>query len=996
YVQDGIVLQVGASPLIDVALTIGAMSEQVNVTADALMVDSRATGVGQVVDSQLVTELPLNGRQATELVLISGLAAQAPTTGLQSNRNFPTITISVAGGSAAGVTYVMDGATHNDPHNNLNLPTPMPDALEQFKVETSSLPARYGHHAAAAVNVITKSGTNQYHGVAFGFARHFRFNEKSYFALEKDSLRRQQFGGTLGGPVLENRLFFFGAYQGRREKTAPSTAQRFVPTAAMRGGDFTTFASPSCNNRQITLRAPFVNNRVDRSAFSPAAMKFLEYVPVSDDPCGRYQFGIPSEAREEQVLTKVDYRLNDSQSIFSRYQYAIFENPAFFDGRNVLSLSQIGQRNEVHAFVAGHKWVLGSNGLNALHVSVSRTFNDRMLEPYFSPGDLGVNIYAPVEGFTNVSVSGTGFSVGSGASNPGFFNSTVFQIANDFDLLKGSHELAFGVNWIQTTGITEFQRFLNGENSFNGTRVGLPLADFMLGRNSGFSQNPPSRTNQLLNYVALYAQDTWRVSPVFTLNYGLRWEPFLPMSNRESRVYLFDMERYNGGIRSSVFPNAPPGLYFPGDEGYPGRRVTPRKLAYFAPRVGAAWQPASDTSIRAAWGMFYDTHHLFSHTGYQGLGQGVNVPNPAGGFDDPYRDYPGGNPYPRVLEMNADTTFNDFSGWITYPRDYDRQVLQQWNVSLQRQIGDWLVGATYVGNYTAHVPGGQQLNPAIYIPGQSTTGNVRQRRTLYLEDPEKSIGIGALGMITDTGAANYNGLLLSAQRRLRTNLSVLTNWTLSKCVTDFEWQSTGVGFGAGSTAMNPDHPEHDRGPCLSDRRHVVNVSGSIRTPKVTGWGLLGPIVSDWQFSPLVRWQNGLRNTPTTGVDTALTGQGRQRAIQILDNPYADERVERRADGSPVYVEYLNRDAFTAPEPGTYSTDRPRTIANPSILTNDLSITRLFPLGAGRQLQVRWEIFNAINKVNYGAPNTSLNSANFGRITSTGDPRIMQFALKFTF
>jgi hypothetical protein len=227
-------------------------------------------------------------------------------------------------------------------------------------------------------------------------------------------------------------------------------------------------------------------------------------------------------------------------------------------------------------------------------------------------------------------------------------------------------------------------------------------------------------------------------------------------------------------------------------------------------------------------------------------------------------------------------------------------------------------------------------------------------------------------------------------------LSVLTNWTLSKCVTDFEWQSTGVGFGAGSTAMNPDHPEHDRGPCLSDRRHVVNVSGSIRTPKVTGWGLLGPIVSDWQFSPLVRWQNGLRNTPTTGVDTALTGQGRQRAIQILDNPYADERVERRADGSPVYVEYLNRDAFTAPEPGTYSTDRPRTIANPSILTNDLSITRLFPLGAGRQLQVRWEIFNAINKVNYGAPNTSLNSANFGRITSTGDPRIMQFALKFTF
>ena len=270
YVQDGIVLQVGTSPSINVTLTIGAMSETVSVTADAMMVESRSTGVGQVVDSRLVTELPLNGRQATELVLLSGLAVQAPTSGLQSNRNFPTITISVAGGSAAGVTYIMDGATHNDPHNNLNLPTPFPDALEEFKVETSSLPARYGHHAAAAVNLITKSGTNVYHGVAFGFARHFRFNEKSYFALEKDSLRRQQFGGTLGGPVFKNRLFFFGAYQGRREKTAPSTAQRFVPTAAMRAGDFTTFASPACNNnRQINLRAPFVNNRVNPSAVQP-------------------------------------------------------------------------------------------------------------------------------------------------------------------------------------------------------------------------------------------------------------------------------------------------------------------------------------------------------------------------------------------------------------------------------------------------------------------------------------------------------------------------------------------------------------------------------------------------------------------------------------------------------------------------------------------------------------------------------------------------------
>ena len=156
-------------------------------------------------------------------------------------------------------------------------------------------------------------------------------------------------------------------------------------------------------------------------------------------------------------------------------------------------------------------------------------------------------------GYTNVSVTGTGFSIGTGGTNPGFFDSTSVQVANDFDMVTRSHELSFGVNWINTSDITEFYRFMNGENTFNGTIIGLPLADFMVGRNSGFSQNPPSRTNQLLNYVAVYAQDAWRVGPTFTLNYGMRWEPFLPMSNRDDRVYLFDMERFNAGPRAASF-----------------------------------------------------------------------------------------------------------------------------------------------------------------------------------------------------------------------------------------------------------------------------------------------------------------------------------------------------------------------------------------------------------------------------------------------------------
>jgi len=993
YVRDGIVLQVGTNPQVNVELKVGSVSEQITVTANAAMVETRSTGVGQVIDNQRVIELPLNGRQATELILISGLATPAPAADLQTNKNYPTTTISVAGGAANGITYIMDGGTHNDPFNNLNLPTPFPDALQEFKVEASSLPARYGHHAAAAVNVITRSGTNQFHGAGFDFVRHYAFNDKPYFALEKDSLRRQQFGGTLGGPIARDRVFFFGAYQGKVEKTNPSTTQRFVPTDAMRAGDFTAFASAACNSgRAVTLRAPFVDNRINPALLSPAAVKLLQYVPTTSDPCGLYQFGIPNDNNENQALGKVDVKLTNAHSVSGRYLFARYNNPAYFDGKNSLTLSRIGQRNVVHSAVFQHNWILSANRLNAVHVSVSRTLNDRILEDYFSPKDLGINIYTSLAGYMNVSVQGSGFSIGTGATNPGFFNSTSVQIADDFDLISGAHELAFGENWIHTTDLTEFYRFVNGENVFNGTNIGLPLADFMLGRSISFTQNPPSRTNQLLNYVALYAQDAWRLHPKFTVNYGVRWEPFLPMSNRDGRVFLFDMARFDAGIKSKVFPNAPAGLYFPGDEGYPGQSVTSRKLLQFAPRVGAIWQSSTDTTLRAAWGTFYDTSHLFYNIGYQNFGQGIAIPTPVGGFDDPYRDYPGGNPYPAAFNFTKDSVFQQFSGYATYPLHTDPTQLQQWNVTLQHQVGPWLFGASYLGSHTAHVWGGRALNPAVYIPGQSTTGNVNDRRVLVRQNPVDGRLISNLSLLTDTGTADYAGMLLSAERRLSGNFSVLTNWTLSKCESD----QTDTQFSATTTGVDPLHPEYDRGPCVSDRRHVINIAGVFRTPAVARFGVLGRVLSDWQFSPLVRWQSGSWSTPVTNVDTALTGQPDQRTLQVLDDPFSSNTIERRSDGSPSAVVYLNRDAFAAPAPGTYSTVHPRSILNPSSLTNDLAVTRRVAVAGGREFQLRWEIFNVLNHVNYGSPIVTLNSSNFGRITTTGDPRIMQFAVKYSF
>jgi len=212
YVQTGIVLRVNSNPVINVVLQIGQVSQTLEVQADVAMVETHSTGVGQVIDQQRVVELPLNGRVATELIFLSGAATAAPAGDLNTNKNYPTVTISVAGGLATGMTYLMDGGTHNDPFNNLNLPMPFPDALQEFKAETSALPARYGHHAASAVNIVTKSGTNKFHGDLFEFVRNYKFNARNFFATERDSLKRNQFGGTLGGPIKTHKLFFFGGY----------------------------------------------------------------------------------------------------------------------------------------------------------------------------------------------------------------------------------------------------------------------------------------------------------------------------------------------------------------------------------------------------------------------------------------------------------------------------------------------------------------------------------------------------------------------------------------------------------------------------------------------------------------------------------------------------------------------------------------------------------------------------------------------------------------
>src|SRR5205809_1406325 len=286
YAQTGIVLQVNGSPAINPILEVGQVSEQVEVQANAALVETRTVGVGQVVENSRILELPLNGRNVTELIALSGASTPA-SAGINARNPFVNNVISVAGGVSTGLNYTLDGATHNNPFFNTYYSIPFPDALQEFKVETSATSAQTGTKPSGTVSLVTKSGTNEIHGDLFEFVRNGMFNARNAFATKRDTIKRNQFGGTVGGPIIKNKLFFFAGYQGTRLRQDPTDVQSFVPTPAILAGDFTAFASPACNaGRQITLRAPFVNNRISPTLFSPAAVKLSSKLPTSADPCG--------------------------------------------------------------------------------------------------------------------------------------------------------------------------------------------------------------------------------------------------------------------------------------------------------------------------------------------------------------------------------------------------------------------------------------------------------------------------------------------------------------------------------------------------------------------------------------------------------------------------------------------------------------------------------------------------------------------------------------
>jgi hypothetical protein len=994
YVQTGIVLQVNSNPTIPVVLQIGAVSQTIEVAADAAMVETQNNSVGQVIDQRRIVELPLNGRQATQLILLSGAAVTSAGGGIITNKNYPSaVAISVAGGQGNTTTFLLDGGFSNDVLTNVSLPLPFPDALQEFKVETSAVPARYGIHPGATVNAVTKTGSNELHGSMFEFVRNSALNARNPFALKSDGLKRNQFGGALGGPIVKQRVFFFGGYQGTLVRTVPTDALALVPTAAMRAGDFTAAASPLCNGgRQITLGDPFVNNQISPALFSKPAVNLLKYVPVSSDPCGQIRYGISNNYNEHQFIGRADYQRSDKHAMFARYFAAKYYHPPAFDGTNILQTNApgMGLDNLVQTVVLADTYTFSPNFISSFRASVARSrilrFHSDKTPTYT---DLGVNIFSGYTGgsrsFFNLGTITNGFG---GPDFPGYFNTTAVQISEDIDIIRGRHQITFGANVIpqQLNALGPF--LMNGQFGFNGQRVGqnrVGLADFMLGLPSSFRQANGQIMYERQTYLGAYVQDSWRAGPRLSINAGLRWEPFFPSTSKQNIRSHFETAGFQEGRKSKVFARAPAGILFPGDDGFPGRGSTFGKVAQLAPRVGLVLDPKADgkQTIRASYGMFYDQPIMWYNNAYPQnppFGMDTTIPNPVS-FVDPWQGYPGGNPFPTPTPLPNDITFPQFGNFVNTPLHADSMYMQQWNLSYQKQIrNDWLASISYIGNKTTHLWLGRDINPAVYIPGQSTTSNINNRRRLFLLNPTE--GRFYSGIIeTDTGAnANYNGMLASIQKRFSHGMSWNSNFTLAKCLNDGE-----ANQNIANVYPDPNDRRSNRGPCSADRRRILNNSLLIESP-AAGSGALRSISRNWQFSTIFTMQSGSPLTITSGSDNALTGAPGQRPIQI-----ADARIS-----NPTINRWFNTAAFIPNPLGVWGGIGRGTLRGPVNWNLDVALSRRFQFGEGQRIELRAESFNLLNRFRPNDPNTALNNTNFGKITSAQDPRIMQFAAKYVF
>jgi hypothetical protein len=1019
YVQNGIELQVDSSPSIPITLGIGDLTQTVQVEANAVLVETQKLGVGTVMETQRILDLPLNGRNPTDLITLTGAAVQTGTSVPWSMQT--GVTMSVAGGASFGMYYGLDGAPHMNMYDSTNLPLPFPDALQEFKVETSAQNAQSGMHSGAQVNSVTKSGTNSIHGDLFEFFRNGDLNARNFFSASQDTLKRNQFGGTVGGPIRKNKIFFFGGYQGTTLRSTPAPTTTFVPTKQMLAGDFSTFAGDVCQGpgKGVTLKAPFttingVPNQLPASAISPVALKIASFMPAPLNACGQFLTQTLTSQYYWQIPVRMDYQINDKQTFFARYLITKQNQvlPYSLTPNNLLTASGNSSDDMAQSFALGHTWLLSGTKVNSIRLSGNRIGMLHDAGRYFGPTDVGIDAFTYLPKTMQLSITG-GPTIGSGISEY-VWNAHTFITANDdFSLIHGAHQFSFGATETRSIALDLANVRSIGNYSINGQTTGLGYGDFITGQLSQMRQSIPNDLNVRQWFFGLYAQDTWKASSRLTLNYGMRWEPFFPMQVGDERVYTFSVPDFYAGKVSKVWTNAPPGFAYPGDAGFNGKAGMNGSWKNFEPRIGVAYDPFGDgkTAIRAGAGINYDFVNAQSYQNEDNVAPfagdtTVNGPVPIAA---PWSTTPGGNPFPYISNKPIGK-FPVGSVYLPVPANIKTTEVYSWNAAVQRQITPRLfTSASYVGSHTIHLWDNVEYNPGVYIPGNcvagqygltrdgacSSTANVNSRRVLNLTNPVSAAAISNLTAYDDGATANYNGMILVTQWRATSNVNINANYTWSHCIGQANNGTTTPNPGSNYVHLN--NRVLDGGNCSQDRRQLFNLTVIARTPKFSN-RVLSLTVSDWSASAIYAYRSGSPLSIASGLDQSLLGfsTALERPNQLNATTSVANPGSPCANITPC-VNWLSAGAFAQPAPGTFGNMGVFNVLGPKFFQFDMALVREFRVREAENLQLRVEAFNLFNNVRFNNPAVTLsNPSTFGNITSAQDPRIMQIALKFTF
>ena len=1028
YRQTGIVLEVGHTSEINVTMSVGAVTETVSVEADASMVETKDSAIAQVMEQRKIVDLPLNGRNLTQLLTLVGGGSTAPAGDLTGSKNIQgsngSGTFSLAGGQANGVNYLLDGGDNNDSFSNVNLPIPFPDAVQEFSVQTNAMQAQFGLHPGGVVNVVTKSGTNAFHGDLFEFLRNYDLNARpkglvlpsgSVSQPSRDSLKRNQFGGTAGGRIIRDKLFFFGGYQQTVQRSTPGTNTAHVPTALTEAGNFSVedaaTSAGGCQSKAITLKDPttgnpFPNSIIPTSRFDPAAVKLLsKYIPTSTDPCGLLLFGQPSNNPDWQYIGRVDYILSERHSLYGRFYNYNYTAQAFFDGSNALTTGpNPGNKDNTVTLTLGDTYTLSPTMVNSFHATFDRRADNRGSAPnLFGPQSLGITNFADnmTDTYMQITVSNY-FNVACGTCAPGYFNVNNYQLSDDFSITKGKHQIGFGIDGRKEQFNSLNNQQSNGQWTFTGSstvNTGDSLADLELGKLAGLTDGNALSDYMRQTVFALYVQDTFRATQHLTVNLGLRWEPYEPTDDKQCRGNQFSLSEYLANYHSAQYPAAPAGLLFGHDT--PNANGCPFANSHwpdFSPRLGVVWDPTGEgkQTIRAGFGMLHDNPELFypeRWTTNPPYASSIALGTNSGPFSNPYLGYVSptgvaGDPFPGAAIFPAQGTY------VTIPPKVPVEYILQWNLSYQRQIAkDWLATATYIGNRTNHILGQHDINVPQPSP-TATTSNEPQRRTLTLLNPVQGAYYSAIDETDPGGTSSYHALLLKLEHRFANHYTWLVNYTQSHCIST-------VDFGselAGNNYQNPNNRDAEKGNCNFDRRHIFNTT-LVATSPGFGGGALRAITADWQVAPIVSLDSGQPNTVTDGTDVGLTGDGNDRpnvvpGVSSLPHTLVQWFNPAAFAGSCALAAYAGNPYCQTP--GTFGNSGHDNFNNPGSIQWDMSVSRLFHYRERWKLEFRGEFFNIMNHANWSGPSAAVNSSTFGEITSFGGPRLIQMSMKLYF